>query len=311
MNPQPDSVCWIAVDWGTSRLRAWAMDPNFRMRSRAESDKGANRLARAQYETALLDIVGNWLPANRTTPVIACGMAGSSHGWADAGYAAIDGASSTAFRTVEAPTNDPRLVVRILPGLKQLHPPDVMRSEETQVRGFTTENEAFDGVLCLPGTHVKWVRVRAGEILRFQTFMTGELFALLAGQSVLRHTVSSRGWNDRAFATATKDAMAHPESVASRLFSLRSEALLAGLSGGMARARLSGLLIGAELAAAKSFWHGRNVTVVGDNGVAEAYGQALAALGIAARKASAEALTLAGLATAYRSWIQDSDRADN
>ncbi len=311
MNPQPDSICWVAVDWGTSRMRAWAMDPDFQIRHRTDSDKGADRLVRTQYETALLELVGGWLPANRATPIIACGMVGSPHGWVEAGYAAIDGESTTEARTVEALTNDPRLLVRIVPGLKQLHPPDVMRGEETQVRGFAAENEDFDGVLCLPGTHTKWVRVRARRILRFQTFMTGELFALLAGQSILRHTVSGKGWNDRAFANAVKDSMAHPESVASRLFSLRSEALLAGLSGGTARARLSGLLIGAELAAAKTFWHGRNVTVVGENGVAEAYGQALAALDIAARKASAEALTLAGLAAAYRSWIQDSDRTDN
>ena len=54
-----------------------------------------------------------------------------------------------------------------------------MRGEETQIAGFLSEFPGFDGVVCLPGTHTKWVHLSAGEIVSFRTFMTGELFGLL------------------------------------------------------------------------------------------------------------------------------------
>jgi 2-dehydro-3-deoxygalactonokinase len=90
-------------------------------------------------------------------------------------------------------TKDPRLRVSILPGLKQAVPPDVMRGEETQIAGFLAAAPGFDGVLCLPGTHAKWVQISAEEVVSFRTFMTGELFDLLSTQSVLRHSIAGEG----------------------------------------------------------------------------------------------------------------------
>jgi len=78
--------------------------------------------------------------------------------------------------------------MHILPGLKQDKNPDVMRGEETQIAGFLAGNPDFDGVLCLPGTHTKWVHISAKEIVSFQTVMTGELFALLSQNSVAHRT---------------------------------------------------------------------------------------------------------------------------
>ena len=123
-----------------------------------------------------------------------------------------------------APSTDPRLDVRVIPGLKQTSPADVMRGEETQIAGYLAGNPGFDGVLCLPGTHSKWVQVSAGEVVSFRTFMTGEMFALLARTSVLRLTVGE-GWHDAAFADAVADSMARPEALSQRLFSIRAEGL--------------------------------------------------------------------------------------
>ena len=88
----------------------------------------------------------------------------------------------------------------MIPGLKQPKPADVLRGEEVQVAGFLTCHPGFDGVLCLPGTHSKWTRISAGEVVSFQTYMTGELFALVSRQSVLRHGMEGAGWDDAAFA---------------------------------------------------------------------------------------------------------------
>jgi hypothetical protein len=73
-----------------------------------------------------------------------------------------------------------------------------MRGEETQIAGFLAQNPGFDGVLCLPGTHTKWVHISAGEVVSFRSFMTGELFATVGPHSVLRHSVGE-GWDDAAF----------------------------------------------------------------------------------------------------------------
>ena len=66
------------------------------------------------------------------------------------------------------------------------------------------------------------------------------------------------------------------------------------------RAELSGLLIGAELAAAKPYWLGQNVAIIGADTVAMPYVSGLAAQGVTATRADATNMTLAGIKTAYR-----------
>ncbi|MEO1705877.1 MAG: 2-dehydro-3-deoxygalactonokinase, partial [Pseudomonadota bacterium] len=231
--------------------------------------------------------------------VVACGMVGSRQGWIEAPYATAPcPALPSGF--VRPETQNPLLRVHIIPGVKQDSPADVMRGEETQIAGFLALNPGWDGVVCLPGTHTKWAEVSAGEIVSFQTSMTGELFALLSGQSVLRHSVAPTGWDDDAFTDAVDDAIANPERLAARLFSLRAENLLYGLAGERARARLSGLLIGAELAAARPYWLGQQVAVIGASAISRIYGAALADQGVPATIADGPRMTLAGLTAAYK-----------
>ena len=104
---------------------------------------------------------------------------------------------------------------------------------------------------CLPGTHTKWVQVSAGEVVSFRTCMTGEMFALLSERSVLRHSVAAEGLEEDAFEDALMATLARPEALAAGLFGLRAEGLLEGTAPGALRSRLSGLLIGAELAATR------------------------------------------------------------
>ena len=180
MTATPDGVApdWIAVDWGTSRLRAWAMAAGCAVLADAASERGMGGLASADFEPALLALVGGWL-GQAAVPVVACGMVGARQGWVEAPYRTVP-CAPLGEATVTAPARDPRLRVRVVPGLAQARPPDVMRGEETQIAGWLAARPGFDGVLCLPGSHSKWVRVSAGEVVSFQTFMTGELFAALA-----------------------------------------------------------------------------------------------------------------------------------
>ncbi len=288
---------WIAVDWGTSNMRAWAMSGSGGVLAEARSDKGMGELARDAFEPELLRTVGDWIDG--PTTIIACGMVGSRQGWVEAPYTTVPcPALSDGF--ARATATNPDLQVHVIPGIKQMTPADVMRGEETQIAGFLARNPNWDGVICLPGTHTKWVHVSADEVVSFQTFMTGELFATLSEHTVLRHSMATEGWDDAAFATAVDDAMARPERLAARLFSLRAEGLLNDLPGPAARARLSGLLIGAELAAAKPYWLGQQIAVIGAGGLSKLYVDALAAQHAPATQVQGDAITIAGLTAAYR-----------
>lgn len=288
---------WIAVDWGTTHMRAWAMSASGTVLAAATSDQGMGKLQRDGFEPALLDAIGDWI--NGPMTVIACGMVGSRQGWVEAPYTAAP-CPALSERFVKAPTYTPDLSVHVIPGIKQVKPADVMRGEETQIAGFLARNKNWDGILCLPGTHTKWVHISADEVVSFQTFMTGELFATLTGHTVLRHSIAADGWDDAAFSDGLSDAMARPEKLAARLFSLRAEGLLNGVSGATARARLSGLLIGAELAAAKPYWLGQQIAVIGAGSLAKTYVTALAAQHAPATQVQGEAITIAGLTAAYR-----------
>lgn len=291
---------WIAVDWGTSHLRIWLMQSAQAVR-RIDSEKGMGQLSKAEFEPVLLDLLADHLPADGVLDVLCCGMVGSRQGWAEARYANVPCTPPGLEIATLAPTQDPRLRVHILPGVKQDKPADVMRGEETQIAGALAVRPGFDGVICLPGTHCKWAHISAGEIVSFRTFMTGEMFALLSGQSVLRHSIAASGWDAASFDAAVDHALSRPAALAGDLFSLRAEALLQDLPSETARARLSGLLIGAELAAAKPYWLGQNVMVLGEDALAQAYVTALAAQGVPAELINAESMTLRGLTAARAS----------
>ena len=296
MGSEKSYADWIAIDWGTSNLRAWAMRGNKAVAD-AGSDKGMGSLEPAAFEGALLEVIEPWLGAGRM-PVVACGMVGARQGWVEAPYATVP-CQPVSLNVVRPKVTDARLDVAILPGLCQTSPADVMRGEETQIAGYLAEVPDFDGVLCMPGTHTKWVQISAGEVVSFRTYMTGELFALISVQSVLRHSVDD-AWDGDAFQTAVRDGMADPQALAGRFFSLRAESLLAAPGPGVARARLSGLLIGSELAAAKPYWLGQRITLLGAGRLAGLYADALAAEGAMTDTADVTSATLRGLYAAYQ-----------
>lgn len=293
-------VDWIAVDWGTSNLRAWAMRGGKAI-AEATCDKGMGSLKRPDFEPTLLALVDPWLGTAKT-PVFACGMVGARQGWVEAPYSAVP-AKPLADRFAQPDTKDPRIDVHVIPGLKQTDNPDVMRGEETQIAGLLAAMPNFDGVACLPGTHTKWVHISAGEVVSFRTFMTGELFGLLAKTSILRHSIGD-GWDDETFTKAVTDTLSRPEAMAANLFSIRADQLLNATDPGTAKARLSGLLIGAELAAAKAYWLGQNIVLIGDTTLSKHYARALQTQGAPTHIADAKETTLAGL-TAARALHED------
>jgi len=286
---------WIAIDWGITRLRAWAIGPDGELRAEAQSAAGMGALDPSGFEPALLDLIQDWLGAG-PTPILACGMLGAAQGWQEIPHVAVPAKPADLMPVRATAVRDPRLALSIVPGLSQKTPPDLMRGEETQIAGFLAREPGFDGVLCLPGTHTKWVHLSAGEVVSFQTCMTGEMFDLLSQHSVLRHSVAAASLDAGAFADAASDTLSRPERLAQRLFAIRADATLNATAPEVSRARLSGALIGAELAATRPYWLGQDVVVAATPALADLYTRALSAQGAAARTLDAAPLTLAGLA---------------
>lgn len=291
-------TAWIAVDWGTSNLRAWAMGADNEVLEARQSDRGMGQLTPDQFEAALLELTADWLVDGAVMPVVACGMVGAKTGWVEAAYRAVPAAPVSTDAT-PAPCRDPRHRVSIIAGMSQAAPADVMRGEETQIAGFLLANPGFGGTICMPGTHTKWVRIGGGVVSSFRTIMSGEVFALLSKQSTLRLTVAENGWDDDAFLGAVHSVAADPANLAAGLFGIRSAALVDDMSPEVGRARLSGMLIGAELAATRDYWDGCDVRILGGQTLSQRYAEALACVGASVQILDGERLTLDGLTAAF------------
>ncbi|WP_404421391.1 2-dehydro-3-deoxygalactonokinase [Thalassospira australica] len=299
---------WIAVDWGTSNVRAWAMDGGDNILDQVSSPRGMNAIAADAvlgFEGVLIDLIERWLPAKASDRmrVVVCGMAGAKQGWLEAPYCSVpvrpDELASGAVRPA---VSDQRIDVAILPGLKQVDDPDVMRGEETQLVGFMAAHPGFDGWVCLPGTHSKWARVSGGAIRAFRTYMTGEVFALLSGQSILRHSMDDR-WDDAVFEQTVREAASAPTGFLHKLFTVRASGLVgnADAASQPGASVLSGAVIGSEIADVVGDLGDKiQIALIGDGKLAGLYRKALAAHGRDAEAVDGAAITIAGLARAYR-----------
>ncbi|RCK53602.1 2-keto-3-deoxy-galactonokinase [Thalassospira profundimaris] len=297
---------WVAVDWGTSNLRLWAMDADDGILARAESDLGLNKINDGGFETVLRDLVAGWLPDtlsdDNSISVIVCGMAGAKQGWCEAPYATVPARPETlAAGAVKPVLKQAGLDVHILPGLCQVDDPDVMRGEETQLVGFMADHPDFAGWVCLPGTHSKWARIANGTISGFRTYMSGEVFALLSQQSILRH--SMQGADDAAaFENAIRHISVKPKELLHCLFGIRAGGLVSpdGQQAGAGAAILSGYVIGSEIADIMArLGRDESIALIGAGKLASLYRQALHVHDFDAEIIDAESATLGGLRRAH------------
>ena len=292
---------WIAADWGTSNLRLWAMAGLEVVEMRA-SDRGMGAMTGAQdFAAELARMTDGW----GALPVIACGMVGARQGWVEVPYRAVPCPATPTLTPV--PGDPGGRPVLIAGGVMQQTPPDVMRGEETQIAGVLAAQPDFDGIICLPGTHTKWVRISAAEIVNFQTVMTGEIYALLSRQSVLRFSLSDGDVDPEspAFRDALATALSQPHLAWAKLFQLRAAGLVGEPAPTQATERLSGTLIGLDLGAARANWLGQQVLIIGAPRLAALYDAALRLQGAAPVVGDADAATRAGLWSAWQAYRKD------
>jgi 2-dehydro-3-deoxygalactonokinase len=298
---------WIAADWGTTHMRAWAIGDTDNVLAYRESNEGMKDLQQNEFEPVLLRLIENWLDDNKVTNVMACGMVGAKQGWVETPYLKVPCVPIDNSQLTIASTKNTHIKVYLVPGVMQHQPADIMRGEETQIAGFINENPNFNGVVCLPGTHAKWVSIKNRHITNFKTYMTGELFGVISNHTLIRHSTSIKGWNQASFEIGVHEGFENPGSIGSDLFSLRSESIVNDLDRDEARSRLSGLLLGLELNGAQSYWKNNNVTLIGSELLSNNYHQGLKILGGESQLFSLEAATLSGLSSAYKELNSESE----
>ena len=294
---------WIAADWGTTHMRAWAIGKEDKVLAFRESNEGMKDLQQNEFEPVLLRLIESWLDNTKITTVMACGMVGAKQGWVETPYLKTPCVPIDNNQLTTANTLDKRIIVHLVPGVMQNHPADIMRGEETQIAGFINKNQDFNGVVCLPGTHSKWVNINEGQITSFKTFMTGELFGVITNHTLIRHSTSIKGWIQESFEDGIHEGFNNPGLIASNLFSLRAESIVNNLGRDQARSTLSGLLLGVELNGAQIYWKNNDVTLIGSELLSNNYNQGLKVLGGQSQSFSLEAATLSGLSSAYRDLV--------
>ena len=275
----------IALDWGTSSLRAWRLSGTGAALDARRQDWGIMHLPEGGFPAAFAAITQGWSDPAHPVPAIACGMVGSRQGWREAAYMPTPAGLadlSAGLLTLDAGGGQ---VLHLIPGVLEANDPqapDVMRGEETQAMG-ALGRLGGDALLVMPGTHAKWARLHGGRLVSFRTVMTGELFALLC-----RHSILGRGQSEAPPVTqaARDDAFdrgvraGHAHGALARLFSTRALTLTGGLELGCAPDYLSGLLIGEELRiAAPEIETAARIALTGDAALCARYAQAFAAIG--------------------------------
>ena len=291
--PAPGSASLIALDWGTTGLRAYLLGADGAVLEKKEQALGILNVKNGDFAGAFREATGAWPKA----PALAAGMIGSRQGWREAPYVECPaGLDALARGLLAVPSAD----LKIVPGVSMVDAdgvPDVMRGEETQIFGVV-EGGVFSGgasgIAVLPGTHSKWVAVQAGKIARFATFMTGETFAALSGHTILGRLFTGETFDAQGFARGVDHAAREAKGrggLLHRLFSARTLGLFDKIPGAGLHSYLSGLLIGAEIEEACAWLGGKpaRVAVIGGAALSASYERALQRRGIAADIAAPDA----------------------
>ena len=285
----------IAIDWGTSSLRGARLGASGQVLESRDFPRGILTVPPGQFEAVFHELFGDWMQAPRALCLIS-GMAGSRQGWQEAPYCPCPaGFAELGQHLLWLQPGR----IALVPGLScsstdALNTPDVMRGEEVQIFGALQLAGRDRATLVLPGTHSKWVQVQGGHVAQFQTFMTGEVYALMSQHSILGKTMDLQGAFEATVFLQGIDQSQRASSVLHHLFAVRTLGLFERLSAAQLPSYLSGLLIGEELRTQNVSNHAEPLILIGSEALTMRYTLALQHLRIPCHSWGAEA-TWAGL----------------
>jgi 2-dehydro-3-deoxygalactonokinase len=258
---------FIAVDWGTTNRRAWAVEPDGSARDLLEDGLGVLKIEPGGFPAEIQKVRAQF----GTKPMLLAGMIGSNRGWVEAPYVPAPASLDQLAAAVHRPGAD----VIIVPGVSYRadRDADVMRGEEVQILGALKEGLVPpDGLICHPGTHAKWVRMESSSIGRFRTVMTGELFSTLSRHGILMDRLQGEVTANDSFRAGAAHGLASDDLTA-ELFSIRARFLL-GINEDSA-SYASGLLIGTDVRIGLAFGGEGSVALIGRSDLTALYAEAL------------------------------------
>ena len=283
----------VAVDWGTSSLRGALINSDGVVLEKRAFPQGILQVAHGQFQNVFDQRFADWM--SEDTLCLVSGMAGSRQGWREAPYCPCPSGFQDIAQHLQWIEKDR---IGIVPGLSTFNDatPDVMRGEEIQIFGALNTLQIETAQFVLPGTHSKWANVLDGKISQFETFMTGEFYALLSQHSILAKTclpdapLKKEVFLDGVMQCQKWGGLLH------HAFSARSLALFEKLNPAQSSSYISGLLIGEEIKSAKNDRQSANTPlfILGNSQLTQRYAFALEALGLSAQ-ALADEVTWSGL----------------
>lgn len=292
-----DQPAFIGVDWGNSNARFYLIAEDGSLLD-TRSGPGIGHLDGADtIESACFEAIGEWIAQEPNLSVIMVGAVGSNIGWHRVGYAntpatlddIVLGTLSFRARGVDF-WLAPGVATTRIDGL-----PDVMRGEEIQIFGSVIGDEAL---ICLPGTHSKWVQVSGRAVAAFHSAHTGELLDILGRHSILlnpKRPVAAKP--DAVFVEGVEVARASIAGLESLLFTVRSRQIAGALKPEDADSYLAGLTIGCEIKSALALYGAPStaITVIGSPHLSALYAAALACFGAVSHAIDGDAASLSGL----------------
>jgi len=275
----------VGINWGSSNFRAYRLDDDAQVLDAIESGPGIAGLDREGMARQMAELAKRWPDAG---PVYACGMIGSNIGWLDAGYVACPVALADLAGALR-PASIAGVDLQIVPGLACTRDadgaPDIMRGEETELFGLLASAQLpATGVVALPGTHTKWVRMQDGGVAEFLTSMSGEIFDRLTAAGLLASVVDGPATASPAFFEGVHAGAQRALGLGALLFGARARVIRGELQRADGASYLRGVLIGADIADARVLFPrlgDASVPLVGAAPVVELYGAAMAVLGLA------------------------------
>jgi 2-dehydro-3-deoxygalactonokinase len=275
---------FMAVDWGSTNRRIFHIADGV-VTGRSADDRGLRAVTDFPAEIARLQGLAG------AVPLLLAGTVGSNRGWIEVPYvpapARLADIAAGVLRAAEG--------VHIVPGINVPDPqrPAIMRGEEVQVMGALALGLIGDGLVCLPGTHTKWVAVADGGIDSFRSVMTGDIFAALQSATVLSDLLVDAPACDAVFAQGVDHAL-EANDLTAELFTTRARVLTQGMSRADAASRISGLLIGADVRIGLGHRRADVVPLIGAPALCERFALALQRAGRESVIIDGEAAFVAG-----------------
>ena len=286
---------WAVIDWGARRYEAFLLKNAALIESKT-GDQGILDVEDGAFEAALKAMVDPWLATHGEFPIVLTGLVGGRQGWVEAALVRTPCQCSDIRRGIVQVATNQLKDVAIIPGILHTNSeyPEALRGEEVSIMGA----KVSDGWILRPGEHTKMVRIIDNKITQLTTYITGELYQLLAQHSSLGGCAGNsycgieQKMSPIDFMTGVRKSLAD-FCLSKVLYSVTTRRLFNQIEAEHISSYLSGLLIGHELRNIKAMGLD-NITLVARGSLTELYQQAFGEMSINSELVDAQQAYLTG-----------------